>query len=220
MGGEKSFQIKSLTSSHSCARNFRLGSIVTYKWIGSHFMHEFVNKQKVTVRVLREEVKAKFGIEVSMSQCRRGKKYALKLVEGNLVEHYAKIWSYGEEIRRSNPGSTVKILVNPMPDGTTYFSGIYICFQALKEGYKTGCRRVINLDGCFLKGHCQGELLSAVGRDANNQIFPIAWAVVSVENKENWSWFLENLIADLEVENGFGTGPTIISDQHKVYYFI
>nr|GEU38645.1 hypothetical protein [Tanacetum cinerariifolium] len=38
----------------------------------------------------------------------------------------------------------------------------------------------------------------AVGRDGNNHIFPVAWAVVTVENKDNWSWFLDLLADDLE----------------------
>ena len=42
----------------------------------------------------------------------------------------------------------------------------------------------------------------------------MAWAVVTVENKDNWSWFLELLGDDLEIPNGFGF--TIMSDQHKV----
>ncbi|CAI9270917.1 unnamed protein product [Lactuca saligna] len=50
------------------------------------------------------------GIVVSMSQCRRAKKYALSLVEGTIAENYARIWSYGEEIKRLNPGSNVKNL--------------------------------------------------------------------------------------------------------------
>ena len=94
-----------------------------------------------------------------MGQCRRAKKYAIELIEGTLVDHYAKLWSYGEEIRRSNPGSTVKIDVNAMPDGKTYFSKFYICFDALKQGWRGSCRRIINLDGCFLKGLCSGELI-------------------------------------------------------------
>ncbi|GKA47947.1 hypothetical protein Tco_0740905, partial [Tanacetum coccineum] len=36
----------------------------------------------------------------------------------------------------------------------------------------------------------QGELLKAMGKDANNQMFPITWVVVNVENKENWLWFI------------------------------
>ena len=186
-----------------------------HQWIGSHFTNDFVNKQKVSIRVLREEVKKKFGIEVSMSQCRRAKKYALFLVEGTITDHYAKLWSYGEEIRRSNPGSTFKLSVNTMPDGKNYFSKVYICFAAVKDGWKAGCRRIINLDGCFLKSFSQGELLCAVGRDANNQIYPIAWGVVCVENKDTWTWFLENLRDDLGLgANGFGV--VLMSDQHKV----
>ncbi|XP_071688226.1 uncharacterized protein [Rutidosis leptorrhynchoides] len=39
-------------------------------------------------------------------------------------------------------------------------------------------RKVIGLDGCFLKGIAIGQLLSALGKDANNQVYPLAWAVV------------------------------------------
>ncbi|CAI9286726.1 unnamed protein product [Lactuca saligna] len=155
----------------------------------------------MSVRMLREEVKTDFGINVSMSQCRRAKKYALSLVEGTITENYAKLWSYGEEIRRSNPGSTVKICVDSMSDGKNYFSKIYICFASVKKGWRGGCKRIINLDGCFRKTFCQGELLCTVGRDANNEIFPIALAVVSVENRENWKWFLETLSEDLQCWN-------------------
>jgi len=77
-----------------------------------------------------------------------------------------------------------------------------------------GCRKVIALDGCFLKSPSTGELLTAIGRDGNNHIYPIAWAVVSVENKDNWTWFLELLSGDLDIE--LGVGVTVISDQHKV----
>ncbi|XP_023755031.2 uncharacterized protein LOC111903502 [Lactuca sativa] len=60
---------------------------------------------------------------------------------------------------------------------------------------------------------CTGQLLCDVGRDGNNHIYPIAWAVVCVENKDNWKWFLENLQEDLHLEGGFGR--ILMSDQHK-----
>ncbi|CAI9288416.1 unnamed protein product [Lactuca saligna] len=59
----------------------------------------------------------------------------------------------------------------------------------------------------------RGQLLVTMGRDANNHIFPIAWAVVAVENKETWKWFLDLLLDDIEM--GIGHGLTLISDQHK-----
>ena len=81
-----------------------------------------------------------------------------------------------------------------------------------------GCRKVIRIDGCFLKGICKGELLSAVRRDGNNNIYPIAWAVVNVENKNTWKWFLDNLMEDID-EGGNGNGITLMSDGHKVHIY-
>ncbi|GKD31070.1 pentatricopeptide repeat-containing protein [Tanacetum coccineum] len=40
-----------------------------------------------------------------------------------------------------------------------------------------------------------------------------AKAVVNVENKDNWIWFLDLLCDDLEMPNG--NGLTLMSDQHK-----
>lgn len=60
----------------------------------------------------------------------------------------------------------------------------------------------------------KGKLLIAISRDANNQMWPIAWAVVQVKNRKTWSWFLSLLIKDLDI--GDGQGWTIISDQQKV----
>ncbi|GJY91146.1 hypothetical protein Tco_0506342 [Tanacetum coccineum] len=50
-------------------------------------------------------------------------------------------------------------------------------------------------------------------RDANNQMFLIAWAVVGVENNVNWSWFLSLIRDDLNL--GDGGGISIISNGHK-----
>ncbi|XP_019199642.1 PREDICTED: uncharacterized protein LOC109193258 [Ipomoea nil] len=59
-----------------------------------------------------------------------------------------------------------------------------------------------------------GQLLSAIGLDGDNCIFPIAFAVVEGELKESWTWFLKLLDNDLNI----GSNPhawTIISDKQK-----
>jgi len=60
----------------------------------------------------------------------------------------------------------------------------------------------------------KGELLSAIGRDANNQIYPIAWAVVEYENLSSWKWFLGHVQKDLNVPYGAG-GWVFITDKQK-----
>lgn len=49
----------------------------------------------------------------------------------------------------------------------------------------------------FFKGPFKGQLMSAVGKDANDNIYPIVMAVVEAETKDLWCWFLEMLIAEL-----------------------
>ncbi|GAA0147093.1 hypothetical protein LIER_06879 [Lithospermum erythrorhizon] len=56
----------------------------------------------------------------------------------------------------------------------------------LKAGFKAGCRKFVCLDGCFLKDAFKDQILASVGLDGNNGIYPMAWAVVEVENKESW----------------------------------
>ncbi|GJS93254.1 pentatricopeptide repeat-containing protein [Tanacetum coccineum] len=138
---------------------------------------------------------------------------ALNEGENTIQEHYAMIRSYGTEILDSNDGSTVNLGVTVNPDDKTYFDRFYCCFYGLKKGFQLGCRHVIALDGCFLKKPNVGEILTAVGRDGNNHVYPIAWAVVNVENKDSWSWFLELLGEDIDMP--IGNGLTLISDQHK-----
>ncbi|GKV04945.1 hypothetical protein SLEP1_g17025 [Rubroshorea leprosula] len=64
------------------------------------------------------------------------------------------------------------------------------------------CRRVIGLDGAFLKGAFKGVLLVTVSRNANNQMYPFAWAAVEGETIETWIWFLEELQRDIVIRSG------------------
>ncbi|XP_023761534.1 uncharacterized protein LOC111909973 [Lactuca sativa] len=155
-----------------------------------------------------------FNINVSVGQCRNVKRFALCEIEGDLKDHYSKLWDYGAEIKRANPGSHVEVYVQPQNNSTVVFERFYVSFKGVIDGWLDGCRKVIGIDGCFLKGICKGELLSVVGRDGNNNIYPIAWAVVNVENKNTWKWLLENLMEDID-EGGNGNGITLMSDGHK-----
>ncbi|GKB86187.1 60S ribosomal protein L34 [Tanacetum coccineum] len=207
------FQIKTLIPEHTCSRNFELGSLVTFKWIAKQFAFKIIQDPTITYRCIQEQIKKKYLINVSVGQCKRAKQRALFDHEGGLIEHYSRLWDYRKQLLDTNPGSSVHLHVEEKDHGKIHFKRIYICFKAMIEGWNAGCRKVIGLDGCFLKGTCRGELLTAMGRDGNNQMFPIAWAVVNVENTDNWEWFLACLCEDLRLN--CGAYMTIISDGHK-----
>lgn len=127
------------------------------------------------------------------------------------AQSFARLFDYVEELKSTNPGSTVECEVRQ-----TRFYRFYVCFQALKDGWKGSCRKIIHIDGTFLKWRMNGMLLVACGRDPNKHTFPIAWAIVEVENKDNWLWFFEHLVEDLGL--GLGNGLTLASDQQKRSY--
>ncbi|XP_058769901.1 uncharacterized protein LOC131643640 [Vicia villosa] len=56
-----------------------------------------------------------------------------------------------------------------------------------------------------------GQLLIAVGRDPNDQYFPLAFGVVETETKESWKWFIQLLMEDIGIEKRY----VFISDQQK-----
>ncbi|CAI9303485.1 unnamed protein product [Lactuca saligna] len=121
MNKENSFQIKSLIDKHNCARQQKLGCLVTYKWIGKMLIPEILERPKFSYRKMAEVVRKDNGLKVSLGQCRKAKYFALDEISGNLVSHYEKLWNYGAELLRVNPGSTVLIKTNHTPDATHYF---------------------------------------------------------------------------------------------------
>ncbi|GJU38273.1 hypothetical protein Tco_1191230 [Tanacetum coccineum] len=185
MTDKKTFQCISLEDEHTCVRNFNFGSLVNYKWIAKIFGDNIRANPDIRLCDIADLVMKKYKCKATPNQCTNVKKYALTEYKKTIGEHYAMLRSYGKAILDSNPGSTVKLGVTVNPDGKTYFDRFYVCFTGLTDGWKSRRKKIIALDGCFLKRLNQGEILTAIGRDGNNHIYPVAWAVVNVENKDN-----------------------------------
>lgn len=143
----------------------------------------------------------------------------MKKIEQQFKDDVKVINNYAIELKESNPGSTVVVVYERKRAAELpIFQRMYICLSAIKEGFIAGCRKLIGLDRCFLKGLMKGQLLVSVGRDGNNQMFPIAWAVIDKETSETWSWFIQLLKINLCL--GDGLGWAVVSDMQKVCNFI
>jgi hypothetical protein len=186
--------------------------------------HKFKIQPNYPFAALNDNVKRKWNVDVSFRQLYKAKVKALEFIEGKHKEQYKLLMDYCATVRQTNRGSTMLMKVErPTLDVPPTFLRLYMSLAACKDGFRKACRPVIGVDGCFLKGRYGGQLLAAVGRDPNDNIYlndniyPIAMAVVVVENKDSWSWFLETLVADLG-PNG-SNGWTFISDRQNVCYF-
>nr|GEW26503.1 transposase, mutator type [Tanacetum cinerariifolium] len=125
--------------------------------------HQFTTKEIVTGRVRKHLV-----------ETRR------KLILYSLLREYA------QELINQNPGTTIRTDVQqePNPDSPTRtFRRVYVCLGSLKQGFKACGREILGLDGCFMSGPWPGQILIAVGVDANNEIYPVAYAIVEAESK-------------------------------------
>jgi hypothetical protein len=89
-----------------------------------------------------------------------------------------------------------------------FFHRVFWAFAPCIAGF-AHCRPVISIDGTHLYGRYEGKLLIAMAIDANNEVYPLAFAVVESENKDSWKWFLSCIRHYVTNQN-----LCIISDRH------
>ena len=118
---------------------------------------------------LKQLIKEDLKLDMSLTKVKRAKGHMFNKLQGDIEKEFALLWDYCAEIERSNEGSTTRLKVSrPLPESMPIFEGLYISIDCLKQGLLRGCRRVLGLDGSFLKGAVKGEVLAAVGRDGND----------------------------------------------------
>lgn len=179
----KTFKISTINQMHMCSKTLRSRQL-TSKWIATRFYTRIKNNPSWKLEEMKTEIMKTYQLDVSLASCSKARRKALQVVATSMTEHYSKIWDYRYELMKTNEGRTIEVYcVRNNPTYGRVFQRFYVCIDALKRGLLAGCKKVLGLDRCFLKGVMKGELLIAVGRDDNNQMFPVAWGIVQVENK-------------------------------------
>ena len=127
------------------------------------------------------------------------------------TKSYAKLYDYANVFLMKNKRAVVKIQYK-IHVVETYFKRISISFDALWNGFISGCRRFIGVEGYHFKTLSNGVLLTIVTFDANNDIIPLAVCVCEVQCKDS-KWFLELLKEHRGMLNDMVL--TIMSDKWK-----
>ena len=118
----------------------------------------------------------------------RARDAALVLNNGTHEDAYKNLTRYCQDLEAADPKT--KALVKRTTENK--FQRLFLCHGACTVGFAY-CRPLLGLNGTHLKSKYKGILLAATATDANGQLFPLAYAIVSIENDDNWLWFLRLL---------------------------
>ncbi|KAG8364372.1 hypothetical protein BUALT_Bualt19G0122000 [Buddleja alternifolia] len=205
------FQLKSLRGGHTCAHRYE-NKQANYKYLGKRLENIIRDNLVEGLESLKNKIRRDVEVECSMHKVYRAKRYALDLVRGDIKDQYNRLYDYCSTVVKHNPTSNMILQVDRNLNPPV-LQKMYFCVAGMREGFLAGCRPIIGLDWCFLKGLFKGQLLTAIGRDGNDNMFPIAMAYVEIEKEETWKWFLNLLLRDI----GFADdkGWAFISDRQK-----
>nr|GEU70402.1 PB1 domain-containing protein [Tanacetum cinerariifolium] len=183
------FVIKKMNNVHTCTRESRESSFPAKNWLVSTIKERLQKTPDVTPKNLAEELKQDFGVKLSYTKVWRGIGGAREQLHGSSKESYNKLPSFCEKLVATNPGSVANLVIGDKKR----FKSLFVSFYALIRGFQNSCRPIIFLEATSLKSRYGEILLTANAIDGNESYFPVALAVVAVEDDENWHWFLEQL---------------------------
>nr|GEV38375.1 transposase, mutator type [Tanacetum cinerariifolium] len=88
----------------------------------------------------------------------------------------------------------------------------WLLYLSKEDNQSENGRELLGLDGAFMRGQYHGQMLTMVGMDTNNGIYPVSYGILESENQYSWTWFLTCLAnVDLFTNSNF----TFITDRQK-----
>ncbi|KAI3523117.1 hypothetical protein L1887_01174 [Cichorium endivia] len=205
------FEITKYTGPHTCLHNNISqdhpnldGSLIAHET--KHLIKE---QPSISIPALRAEIVDKLGYIPSYKKVWSGKQKAIEQVFGNWEESYAALPKFLGALQKFNPGTIVEWCLSTNVEPVE-FRRVFWAFDPSIKGFEH-CRPVISIDGTHLYGKYKGTMMIAIGVDGNNQILPLAFAIVEKESYDSWNWFLSHIkhhvVKDRE-------GICLISDRH------
>ncbi|XP_028784272.1 uncharacterized protein LOC114740315 [Neltuma alba] len=171
----------------------------------SIILEEIRNHTEKRPTEIRKTLEREYGVRLTYAQAYRAKEKAMEHIHGKPEESYMFIPWICQRLKETDD----KTVAEWASIGNT-FERVFIAYGSCIEGFLSGARAILYVDGTHLSGPYKGTLLSASGYDADNDLLPFAIAVVKSENLDDWTWFLfkiKEIVGSVQV--------TIVSDRHN-----
>ncbi|XP_075473495.1 uncharacterized protein LOC142504537 [Primulina tabacum] len=190
---DNSFGIRKCNLSHSCGDDnlrSRGHPKADSSWVANVVKEKLRGEPSYRPCAMLKDIERDYGVELEYHKVWAGKEMAMHDIYGTDKGSYDKLRWYCHAVKETNPGSFVECEIDSM---TNKFRRLFICFHACLVGFISGCRPLLFLDGTHIKNKYKGFLLGVVAKDANDDVFTLAYAIVDAENDSNWEWFCYQL---------------------------
>ncbi|XP_075515353.1 uncharacterized protein LOC142549994 [Primulina tabacum] len=164
------------------------------------------------IKYIIENVKDKYGYQISYTKAWQSLKRAMKIAYGTWESSVQLLPKYMCALSKYNPSTVVEwkhLRANIEMSKTPNY--VFWALRPCVDGFRH-CRKITSVDGRHLYIKYKHKMLIGVTLDGNNQVLPLAFAIVDEETTYSWKWFLENL--GRHVVHG-ENGVCLISNRHK-----
>ena len=214
---EDDVQIVSIDLQHKCQpedaqrkRNYRMKDIANLS--DAVAMYQPTATREGNAKQLAEITKASTGLDIGRTQAYRSIHERAHDTIHAQIGQYMLLPDLFKVLSEQDPGGTQALECQDCewdPD-KQQFKRCYVSLSFMKHFWQKACIKMIVIDGTHTKlTDFRHIILLAVTFDANNQIVILSFAVVDVENKDNWIWFHDKL------RNDFPGFDCLMSDADK-----
>ncbi|KAL7241503.1 hypothetical protein ACSBR1_014152 [Camellia fascicularis] len=149
----------------------------------SDIVHNNISDNLLTRPIeVKKKLKKQYGIDVSYRVAWLGVDKARGGLFDDFTTSFDQLRWYLQMGMRMNPGSVFELDID---ESSGCFRRLFVAFHGCLYGLQF-YRLLLFVDGTFLNGRYKGHLLAATSKDGNQDLFPLACAIVDAENQDNW----------------------------------
>ena len=131
-GKSGNLMVKSHIPKHRCNLKFDL-KMVTTKYLANAIRDNIIKMPMMKLKDLHAHIEVNMRLDVKRTLVKKAKIIVISELDKQIKEEYNRLWDYSKELKRTNPGSKIEMMLEPtVPDSPSILKRFYVCFKACK----------------------------------------------------------------------------------------